>query len=68
MIDAIYVVKYEDERLDNIVYKHYGNLDHIFTILELNPHVINQMYLEVGTEIRLPYFAEKEVKEIQLWE
>ena len=65
---TIYIVKDEDERLDTVVYNHYGTLSNIFTILELNPHVQRDVFLEVGAEIKLPYFAEEKVKEIQLWE
>jgi len=65
---TIYIVKDEDERLDTIVHEHYDNLSNIFTILELNPHVHKDVFLEVGAEIKLPYFAEKKIKEIQLWD
>jgi phage tail protein X len=65
---TIYIVKEEDERLDTVVYTHYGELTNIFTILELNPHVQRDVYLEVGAEIKLPYFTEKKIKEIQLWD
>ena len=65
---TIYIVKDEDERLDTVVYKHYNDLSNIFTILELNTHVNKDVFLEVGAEIKLPYFAEKKIKEIQLWD
>ena len=65
---TIYIVKDEDERLDTIVYRQYGDLNNIFTILEINPHIIEDVFLEVGDEIKLPYFAEKKIKEIQLWD
>ena len=65
---TIYIVKDEDERLDTIVYRQYGDLNNIFTILELNPHVHKDVFLEVGAEIKLPYFAEKKIKDIQLWD
>ena len=65
---TIYIVKDEDERLDTVVYAHYSELTNIFTILELNPHVQRDVYLEVGAEIKLPYFREKKIKEIQLWD
>lgn len=66
---TIYTVKYEDERLDTVAYAHYGNLDNIFTILEVNPHIQKDVFLEVGAEIRLPEFETVvEEKEIQLWE
>jgi phage tail protein X len=64
---TIYIVKDEDERLDTVVFNHYGDLNNIFTVLEINPHIRN-VFLEVGAEIKLPYFAEKKVREIQLWE
>lgn len=65
---TIYIVKDEDERLDTVVYNHYKDLSNIFTILELNPHINRDVFLEVGAEIKLPYFAIKKVKEIQLWD
>ena len=65
---TIYIVKDEDERLDTVVYNHYDDLSNIFTILELNPHVQKDVFLEVGAEIKLPFFADKKIKEIQLWE
>ena len=64
---TIYIVKDEDERLDTIVYRQYGDLNNIFIILEINPH-IQDVFLEVGAEIKLPYFAEKKIKDIQLWD
>jgi len=65
---TIYTVKDEDERLDTIVHKYYNDLSNIFTILELNPHIVRDVFLEVGAEIKLPRFAEKKIKEIQLWD
>jgi len=68
LIPTIYIVKDEDERLDTIVWEHYEDLSNIFTILEINPHIQRDVFLEVGAEIKLPYFAEKKIKEIQLWD
>ena len=65
---TIYIVKDEDERLDTVVHNHYNDLSNIFTILELNPHVHKDVFLEVGAEIKLPFFKEKKNIEIQLWE
>ena len=48
---TIYIVKDEDERLDTIVWEHYGDLSNIFTILEINPHIQRDVFLEVGAEI-----------------
>jgi len=65
---TIYIVKNENERLDTVIFNHYGDLNNIFTVLEINPHIQKDVFLEVGAEIKLPYFAEKKVREIQLWE
>lgn len=66
---TIYTVKYEDERLDTVVYNHYGNLDNVFAVLEANPHIQKDVFLDVGVEIKLPYFETvAEEKEIQLWD
>jgi len=64
----IYIVKDEDERLDTVVYNEYGDLNNIFTILELNPHIQKDVFLEVGAEIKLPVFEKQKAVEIQLWE
>ena len=65
---TIYIVKNENERLDTVIFNHYGDLNNIFTVLEINPHIQKDVFLEVGAEIKLPYFAERKVREIQLWE
>lgn len=48
----IYLVKSEDERLDTIVYAHYGNLDNLELVLRDNPH-IKDVFLTVGDEVNL---------------
>lgn len=45
-------------RLDEIVYAHYGDLNHFIEVMELNN--ITEVYLEVGESIELPEYEEEE--------
>lgn len=51
-----YIVKRDDELLDEIVYKYYGtSFNNLETVLQANTHLYKQgIYLAVGTKIILP--------------
>ena len=42
------------DRLDQIVFKHYGTLDVYVEVLESNEHLVNKMILEDGDIVNLP--------------
>ena len=62
----IYKAK-DGERLDQIVYKHYGHLGYFETVLELNPKL--EIILKAGTLVNLPEFNEEKIpqKQVALW-
>lgn len=62
----IYKAK-DGERLDQIVYKHYGHLRYFETVLELNPKL--EIILKAGTLVNLPEFNEEKIpqKQVALW-
>ncbi len=60
-----YVTK-EGDVLDWIVWKHYGTTDVLEEVIKVNPTVTDEK-LKAGIEIKLPYIAAKQNKEIRLW-
>ena len=50
------------ERLDEIVFKHYGNLDFFNKVLELNGGLNGKLHLEDGDKVLLPKIEQKEVE------
>lgn len=61
-----YVVKAEDERLDRVVYEHYGHLHFIFQVLEDNPTLIKNIFLPFGYEVLLKsYVLDNDTEENQ---
>ncbi|PSM51375.1 phage tail protein X family protein [Campylobacter blaseri] len=62
----IYKAK-ENERLDSIVYRHYGGLKHFELVLEINAKL--GVKLKAGDRVILPEIKEKEeIKELKsLW-
>ena len=57
----------DGERLDQIVYKHYGHLRYFETVLELNPKL--EIILKAGELVNLPEFYEAKIpqKQVALW-
>jgi phage tail protein X len=57
----------DGERLDQIVYKHYGHLRYFETVLELNPKL--EIVLKAGELVNLPEFDEAKIpqKQVALW-
>jgi hypothetical protein len=53
------VIVKQRSRLDEIVYAHYGDLNHFTEVLDLNK--ITEVYLEVGESVELPEYEEEEV-------
>lgn len=62
----IYKAK-DGERLDQIVYKHYGHLRYFESVLELNPKL--EIILKAGDSVVLPEFSEEKIpqKQAALW-
>lgn len=48
-----YIAK-DDERLDSIVYSHYGTLNVFQSVLEVNSHLLNKKILNAGDIVLLP--------------
>lgn len=64
-MDKIYIAK-DKERLDSIVYKHYGTLENFTEILAFNSHL--NAVLKVGDKVFLPKIKTKTTKkENTLW-
>lgn len=53
------VIVQENKRLDEIVFSHYGNLDHFDDVVEANEELALKTILELGDEVILPEFEEK---------
>lgn len=62
----IYKAK-DGERLDQIVYRHYGHLRYFESVLELNPKL--EVVLKVGELVTLPELSEEKIpqKQAALW-
>ena len=57
----------DGERLDQIVYRHYGHLQFFEAVLELNPKL--EIVLKAGELVNLPEFDETKIpqKQVALW-
>jgi len=62
-----YLVNYEDERLDTVVLNHYGNLDNLEMVLNDNPHITKDIFLNVGDKIELLEYN-KPIIGVRLWD
>ncbi len=49
----------EDKRLDEIVFEHYGNLDHFDDVVDVNEELALKTILELGDVVELPEFEKK---------
>ncbi|WP_294962639.1 tail protein X [Sulfurimonas sp.] len=60
----------QEQKYDETVFKHYGNLDNFETVLEVNKHLVHKHVLEVGDQVEFPVFEEssKEIKIQALWD
>ncbi|ALG96368.1 phage tail protein [Campylobacter coli] len=63
-MSKIYIAK-NNERLDSIVYKHYGTLLYFNQVLLANPKL--EPLLKTGDKVVLPSIEIKESKEKALW-
>lgn len=59
-----YVAK-DGDRLDSIVYKHYGSLEYFSQVLSVNFGL--SVILKAGDIVILPEFTTKEPKQNKLW-
>lgn len=53
------VIVQENKRLDEIVFSHYGNLEHFDDVVEANEELALKTILELGDKVILPEFEEK---------
>ncbi len=58
--------KYLD-RLDQIVFREYGDLNHFEKVLEANPKLANKIILNEGDIVNLPLFKIEKKKLDSLW-
>ncbi|EAI5420182.1 phage tail protein [Campylobacter coli] len=63
-MSEIYIAK-NNERLDSVVYKHYGTLLYFDQVLKTNPNL--EAILKTGDKVILPKIEIKESKEEVLW-
>ncbi|EPQ8291122.1 tail protein X [Campylobacter jejuni] len=63
-MSEIYIAK-NNERLDSVVYKHYGTLLYFDQVLKTNPKL--EAILKTGDKVFLPKIEIKESKEEVLW-
>ena len=59
----------QKQRFDELVFSHYGNLDHLDDVIKVNQIHIDKLTLEVGDKVELPIFPDKtNIKNIKtLW-
>lgn len=64
-----YTVATKGDRLDVIIYQHYGTLDVMNEVMMNNPHLMSRPILESGDKVYLPDIAEPEQSEtgVSLW-
>ena len=64
------IVLTQEQRLDEIVFQHYGNLDNFDLILENNPKLASQDILAPGTKVNLVEVEKKSsINEVKtLWD
>ena len=57
------------DRLDSIVFKEYGTLEHLDKVLEANPHLVTKVAYDDGDVVNLPVIEvpKKEIKVKTLW-
>lgn len=63
-MDKIYIAK-DGDRLDTIVYAHYGHLRFFEQVLALNPNLAAT--LKAGNKVFLPEIKEKAEEQNKLW-
>ena len=63
-MNKVYIAK-EGERLDKVVYNHYGNLEYFNAVLEVNPKLTP--LLKNGDKVIFPKIEIKENKDVALW-
>ena len=63
-MDKIYIAK-DGDRLDTIVYNHYGHLRFFEQVLALNPNLAAT--LKAGDKVFLPEIKEKTKEQAKLW-
>jgi len=63
------IVVKEEKRLDEIVYGYCKTLDVFDRVLEINPHLVNKMFLHSGDVVYLPDVDNSvKIKEVKtLW-
>lgn len=47
----------EDKRLDEIVFEHYGSLDHFDDVVDVNEKLALKTFLDLGDVVELPEFS-----------
>ncbi len=53
----VYIAK-DDERLDQIIAKHYGDVENAREVLEANQHLVGKLVLGSGDKVFLPKIKE----------
>ncbi len=55
----------DGDRIDLIVFKHYGSLERLNDVISFNQNLIKKsMILESGTKIKLPIFTDKKERTV----
>lgn len=64
-----YTVATKGDRLDVIIYQHYGTLDVMNEVMMHNPHLMSTPILSTGDKVYLPDIAKPEQLEtgVNLW-
>lgn len=55
------IVITQSRRLDELVFEHYGSLEHFDDVVEVNEELVGKPFLEVGNEVELPTFEPKQI-------
>lgn len=64
-----YTVATKGDRLDQIIYQHYGSLDVMNVVMINNPHLMSTPILQSGDKVYLPDITKPEQSElgVSLW-
>lgn len=60
----------EQDNLDELCYRTYGNTDNLVDVIIANPDALYQASLPIGTEVEMPEFSQPEPQKqgIKLWD
>lgn len=59
-------ISQKNQSLNDVVLEHYGNLNHLDEVIDLNPKLLHKIVLELGDVVELPEFKNDSKKEDEI--